>query len=164
MDRHELARELAQPGARELLQSAPLARLAYDGPDGFPRVIPCGFYWNGVEIVVCTATTAPKVSALAARPKVAVTIDDADAGTSAGAQSVLVRGTARLDTVDGVPDEYLEAADKTMQGSDRAEFERAVRATYVAMVRISITPEWARFFDFGAGRLPGFLQDLVSDH
>ena len=77
MDRDELAQELAHPGAQALLRSAPLARLAYDGPDGFPRVIPCGFYWNGHAIVVCTATTAPKVGALAVRPPVAVTIDGA---------------------------------------------------------------------------------------
>jgi hypothetical protein len=37
-----------------------------------------------------------------------------------------------------------------------------VLATYDAMVRISVTPAWARFFDFGAGRLPRFLEDLVS--
>jgi hypothetical protein len=160
MDTDEIAQELAQPGARELLQSAPLARLAYDGPDGFPRVIPCGFFWNGEAIVVCTATTAPKVAALRARPHVAVTIDEA--GTTAGALSLLMRGTARLDTIDGVPDEYLQAASKTMQGADLAGFEQAVRATYDAMVRISITPEWARYFDFNAGRLPRFLQDLVS--
>jgi hypothetical protein len=27
-------------------------------------VIPIGFYWNGNQIVVCTATTAPKVKEL----------------------------------------------------------------------------------------------------
>jgi nitroimidazol reductase NimA-like FMN-containing flavoprotein (pyridoxamine 5'-phosphate oxidase superfamily) len=160
VDAAELAQELAHPGARELLQSAPLARLAYDGPDGFPRVIPCGFFWTGADIVVCTATTAPKVEALRARPHVAVTIDDA--GTPAGVRSLLVRGTARHETVDGIPDEYLTAANKTMQEGDRAEFERSVRATYDAMVRITITPEWARYFDFGAGRLPRFLLDLVG--
>ena len=90
-----------------------------------------------------------------------MTIDDA--GAPAGVRALLLRGVARLDTVDGVPDEYLKAADKTMQGTDRAEFERSVRATYDAMVRIAITPDWARFFDFGAGRLPRFLEDLVSD-
>ncbi|HEY5385465.1 MAG TPA: hypothetical protein VIJ56_09530 [Acidimicrobiales bacterium] len=53
-----LAEELGQPGAQELLRSAPLARLAYNGPDGYPRVVPCGFFWTGEAIVVCTATTA----------------------------------------------------------------------------------------------------------
>jgi hypothetical protein len=42
-----------------------------------------------------------------------------------------------------------------------AAFEHAVRATYESMVRISIVPQWARCFDFGGGRLPRFLDDLV---
>ena len=60
MDTHEMIEELDQPGARKLLASATLLRLAYNGSDGFPRVIPIGFYWNGNQIVVCTAATAPK--------------------------------------------------------------------------------------------------------
>jgi hypothetical protein len=110
--------------------------------------------------VVCTATTAPKAQALAIHPEVALTIDSA--GASAAAQSLLVRGTARLQTVDGVADEYLRAAAKTMEGADLAGFEQAVRATYEQMVRISVTPAWARFFDFEAGRLPRYLQELVT--
>jgi nitroimidazol reductase NimA-like FMN-containing flavoprotein (pyridoxamine 5'-phosphate oxidase superfamily) len=160
MNRDALAEELGQPGARELLQSAPLARLAYNGPDGFPRVVPCGFLWTGGAIVVCTATTAPKAKALAVRPDVALTIDSA--GTSAAAQSLLVRGTARLDTVEGVADECLQAAAKTMDGEDLAGFEQAGRATYEQMVRITVTPAWAHFFDFEAGRLPRYLQELVT--
>jgi nitroimidazol reductase NimA-like FMN-containing flavoprotein (pyridoxamine 5'-phosphate oxidase superfamily) len=143
-----------------LLRSAPLARLAYNGPDGFPRVVPCGFLWTGEAIVVCTATTAPKAAALALRPDVALTIDSA--GTSTAAQSLLVRGIARLDTVDGTADEYLQAAAKTMDGSDLARFGESVRATYEQMVRISVTPSWARYFDFSAGRLPSYLSELVS--
>jgi Pyridoxamine 5'-phosphate oxidase len=79
MDRQDVSRELGQPGARELLESATMARLAYNGPDGLPRVIPIGFYWNGERIVVCTATTSPKVQALSARPDVAITIDTGSA-------------------------------------------------------------------------------------
>ena len=30
-------------------------------------------------------------------------------------------------------------------------------------VRISIEPQWPRFYDFGAGRLPAFLANLVND-
>jgi nitroimidazol reductase NimA-like FMN-containing flavoprotein (pyridoxamine 5'-phosphate oxidase superfamily) len=160
MDPDALAEELGQSGAQELLHSAPLVRLAYNGLEGFPRVVPCGFFWTGEAIVVCTATTAPKAAALAARPDVALTVDSA--GASAAAQSLLIRGTARLQTVDGVADEYLQAAAKTMEGAELAGFEQAVRATYEQMVRISITPAWARFFDFEAGRLPHFLQALVS--
>ena len=59
MDPQETTEELAHPGARKLLDSATLLRLAYNGSGGFPRAIPIGFYWNGNEIVVCTAVTAP---------------------------------------------------------------------------------------------------------
>jgi nitroimidazol reductase NimA-like FMN-containing flavoprotein (pyridoxamine 5'-phosphate oxidase superfamily) len=70
-------------------------------------VIPIAFYWDGERIVVCTATTSPKVRALLARPDVAITIDVGD--TPATAKSLLVRGFAHLETV---ADEYLEAAKK----------------------------------------------------
>jgi hypothetical protein len=44
-----------------------------------------------------------------------------------------------------------------------AEFERQVRSLYEQMARISIEPVWARFFDFGAGRMPAFLMKLAGD-
>lgn len=49
-----------------------------------------------------------------------------------------------------------------MDAEQRADFEKQVRSVYDQMVRISIEPGWARFYDFGAGRLPGFLTRLVS--
>ena len=55
MNTQELARELGHSDAQELLRSTSLARFAYNGRDGFPRVIPIGFYWTGERIVVCTA-------------------------------------------------------------------------------------------------------------
>src|SRR5512133_3199269 len=70
MNTQELARELRHPGAQELLRSGSLARLAYNGHDGLPPVIPIGFYWNGERIVVCTAPTSPKVRALSSRLRV----------------------------------------------------------------------------------------------
>ncbi len=78
MDPNEITEQLEHPGAQNLLVSATLLRLAYNGSDGFPRVIPIGFYWNGNQIVVCTAATAPKVKALSSRPNVAMTIDVRD--------------------------------------------------------------------------------------
>ena len=47
MDPQEITEALEHPGARNLLESATLLRLAYQGSDSFPRVIPIGFYWNG---------------------------------------------------------------------------------------------------------------------
>jgi len=77
MKADELAQELGHPEAQKLL-SGSMARLAYNGPDGFPRVIPTGFYWTGDRIVVSTAPTSPKVKALETRPEVALTIDTGD--------------------------------------------------------------------------------------
>ena len=108
MDPQEITEELEHPGARNLLESATLLRLAYNGSDGFPRVIPIGFYWNGNQIVVCTAATAPKVKALSSRPNVATTIDVGDTPTEA--KALLVRGLASADIVNGVPDEYIAAS------------------------------------------------------
>ncbi|ORA09983.1 pyridoxamine 5'-phosphate oxidase family protein [Mycobacterium asiaticum] len=159
MNKQQLAEELAQPGAQELL-SGSMARLAYNGHDGFPRVIPVGFHWTGERIVVSTAPTSPKARALAARPQVAVAIDTGS--TPEEARTLLVRGLATLDTVSGVTEEYLESARNSMDGPELEEFERNVRATYQEMVRISIEPLWARFYDFGAGRLPDFLAELIN--
>lgn len=160
MNNNDVAAELAQPKAHHLLETATLCRLAYNGTDGLPRVIPIGFYWNGSAIVICTATTAPKVRALAQRPEVAITIDGG--ATPAEAQSVLVRGRATLETVDGIPPEYLRATTKVMEAATAAEFEGLVRQMYQQMVRITIEPSWARFFDYGAGRIPRFLAELAE--
>jgi len=161
MNRQELDRELEQAGAEELLASAQLARLAYNGPDGLPRVIPIGFHWNGEQVVICTATTAPKVRAVSSRPEVAVTIDVGS--TPSEAKSVLLRGIATVDIVDGVPDEYLAGSRKTLDPEQAEAFERSVRTMYDQMARISIEPYWARFYDFGAGRFPAFLSTLASE-
>ncbi|OBF71938.1 pyridoxamine 5-phosphate oxidase [Mycobacterium sp. 852002-51613_SCH5001154] len=160
MNTQQLAEELALAGAQKLL-SGSMARLAYNGHDGFPRVVPVGFYWTGERIVVSTAPTAPKARALSARPQVALTIDTGSAPEEA--QALLVRGLATLQTVDGVTEEYLAAAKSSMDEPQLADFERNVRSTYKQMVRISIEPLWARFYDFGAGRLPAFLAELVED-
>ena len=156
----EVRVELDHPGAQQLLAGQALARLAYTGHDGFPRVIPIGFHWNGGQIIVCTAPISPKVRALAARPRVALTIDTDDGTASRALQ---VRGVATIDIVDGVPDEYLAAATKTMDGQQARQFEANVRMLYQQMARITIEPRWARSYDFGAGRIPGFLRKLAED-
>lgn len=155
MDSHELKAEL-EP-AEEILRTATLARLAYDGVDDTPRVIPIGFLWTGDAVVVATHPTAPKVAALRARPRVALTID-----TASPARALLLRGEAEIEVVDGPAPEYLQAAAKSMEGEELATFEAACRETYDRVARISIVPDWARYFDFAAGRLPDFLRALRS--
>ena len=141
----------------ELLRTATLLRLAYEGNDGTPRVIPIGFLWTGEAVVLATHPTAPKFAALRARPRVALTID-----TASPARSLLLRGEAEIEVVDGLVPEYLEAAAKSMEGEELATFEAACRETYDRMARISIAPDWARYFDFGGGRVPAYLQELTA--
>ena len=160
MDRHNIDAELSVPGARELLESTSAAHLAYLAADGTPRVIPVGFFWTGDEFVISTATTAPKVKALAAHADVALAIDAGD--TPGGARSLSVRGRADVEIVDGVVPEYLAAARRTMDADGAAEFEQNVRRMYPQMARIAVTPTWVRFYDFGAGRMPHFLQELAE--
>jgi uncharacterized protein YndB with AHSA1/START domain len=153
--------ELNHPAARELLAVQALARLAYTGPDGFPRVIPIGFHWTGERIIICTVPSSPKVRALSSRPHVALTIDT-DQGPAS--RSLSVRGVAAIEIIDGVPDEYLAASGKNMDAEQARQFEAAVRSTYKQMARITIQPRWARYYDFGTGRLPGFLLKLIQDN
>jgi len=156
-----LTDELSHPEAQRMLKNSPLLRLGYNGTDGTPRVIPIGYFWTGSEVVICTATTAPKVRALAQRPKVALSIDEG--ATPQDSKAILIRGAAVLETVDGVPEEYIAGARKVMAPEQIPAFEEACAQMYEQMVRITITPAWARFFDFGAGRLPAFLGQVAAD-
>jgi nitroimidazol reductase NimA-like FMN-containing flavoprotein (pyridoxamine 5'-phosphate oxidase superfamily) len=155
MDPKNLKAEL--DAGEEILRTTVLARVAYNGIDGTPRVVPMGFLWTGEAVVVATHPTSPKFAALKARPRVALTID-----TPSPARSLLLRGDAEIDVVDGPAPEYLEAAAKSMQGEELAAFEQSCRDTYDVMARISITPDWARYFDFSSGRFPDFLRELTS--
>lgn len=64
--------------------------------------------------------------------------------------------------MDGVVEEYLMAARKSMDSEAAATFEENCRKMYARMARIAITPSWVRFYDFGAGRMPRFLKDLAD--
>jgi Pyridoxamine 5'-phosphate oxidase len=141
----EIVEVLSLPLARELLGSAQPARLAYNGLDGFPRVVPIGFLWNGAELVLSTVSYAAKVKALIANPKVALTIDTNEPPW----HILLVRGTAKVEIVDGVVPEYLAASNKGGVPPEQAEaFEAEVRSLYKQMARIAVTPEWAKLIDF----------------
>jgi hypothetical protein len=96
-----------------------------------------GFFWTGDQAVIATATTAPKVAVLSARPDVALAIDAGD--TPDQARALSLRGRASVEIVDGVVPEYLAAARKTMDAQATAEFERNVRWMYQQMARIAIT-------------------------
>ena len=147
---------LAKPNSRELLDRD-IARLAYVAPDGTPRVVPIAFIWNGAEIVLCTSTNAPKLASLRQNPTVALTID-----TEVHPPKILlIRGDAVLDEVEGIPDEYLQMnGSYDMTPEQRVEWEAEVRSLYDSMVRIVVTPTWAKLIDFEE-TLPTAVEELV---
>lgn len=156
MQPHEVMEVLDRPLSRELLDRD-LARLAYVAKDGSPRVIPIGFTWNGSEIVMCTATNAPKLAALRRNPAVALTIDT----EVHPPKTLLIRGRAELDLVQGIPDEYLQASGTyQMSPEQRVEWEAGVRSLYEAMYRIVVTPTWAKLIDFET-TLPSAVEELL---
>ncbi len=135
---------LQHPVAQELLQSKIPARLAYIWTDGTPRVVPIWFHWNGREIVMGTPPKAPKLKALAKNPKVSITID----GNDFPNKVLLIRGTARLETVAGIVPEYVAAAERYFDRELREAWLCQLRTLVSSMVRITITPEWVGLLDF----------------
>jgi uncharacterized pyridoxamine 5'-phosphate oxidase family protein len=152
----EITEVLNRPLSQELL-ARDLTRLAYVARDGTPRVVPIGFVWNGTEIVMCTARNAAKLTALRHNPAVALTIDT----EVHPPKTLLIRGRAELDVVEGIPDEYLQMnGSYTMTPEQREEWETEVRSVYDGMVRIVVTPTWAKLIDFET-TLPSAVEELV---
>jgi hypothetical protein len=152
----EISEVLHRPISQELL-ARDLTRLAYVSRDGTPRCIPIGFTWHGSEIVMCTTTNAPKLPALRRNPAVALTID-----TEVHPPKILlIRGRAELDVVEGIPDEYLQMnGSYQMTPEQRVEWEAEVRSLYDGMVRIVVTPTWAKLIDFET-TLPSAVEELI---
>ena len=143
---------LQHPVSLELLESRIPARLAYVWMDGTPRVIPIWFHWNGREFVMGTPPKAPKLKALAKNPKVSFTIDD----NSFPHKVLLIRGTARLDTVEGIVPEYVTAAERYFGREQGQAWIAQLRGLIPNMVRITVSPEWVGLLDFQT-RFPSAL-------
>ncbi len=156
MEPSEVAEVLSQPLSRELLGRG-MTRLAYVAKDGTPRNIPIGFVWNGSQIVMCTAKNAAKLPSLRRNPAVALTFDTEDHPP----KMMLVRGVAELDVVDGIPDEFVSVNGGTrMTPEQRVAWEAEVRSLYDGMVRIVVTPTWAKLIDFET-TLPSAVEELI---
>ncbi|GAB4002767.1 pyridoxamine 5'-phosphate oxidase family protein [Nocardioides ultimimeridianus] len=155
----EITEILNRPLSQELL-ARDIVRMAYVAADGTPRNIPIAFTWNGSEIVVCTIPNAPKLPALRRNPQVALTIDT----EVHPPQILLLRGTAELDEVDGIPEEFLQMnGTYEMSEEQRVAWEAEVRSLYAGgMVRVVITPTWAKLIDFET-TLPSAVEELVRE-
>ncbi len=143
---------LQHPASQELLHSKIPARLAYVWPDGTPRVVPIWFHWNGHEIVMASPPKAPKLKALRTNPKVSLTIDENDFPHKV----LLIRGTARLEDVDGIVSEYEAAAARYFDKAMAEGWLTQLRKQVSSMVRITVTPEWVGLLDFKT-RFPSAL-------
>ena len=156
MQPNEITEVLNRPLSQEML-ARDLTRLAYVAKDGTPRSIPIAFTWNGAEIVMCTSKNAAKLPALRSNPAVALTID-----TEVHPPTILlIRGQAELDVVEGIPEEYLQInGTYTMTAAQRTEWEAGVRSLYDGMVRIVVTPTWAKLIDFQT-TLPSPVEELI---
>lgn len=157
MQPSEITEILNRPISQELL-ARDLTRLAYVAQDGTPRAIPIGFAWNGATIVMCTPKNAPEAAALRRNPAVALTID-----TEVHPPKILlIRGTAELDVVEGIPDEFLQTNNTyEMTPEQRVTWEAEVRSLYDGMVRIVVTPTWAKLIDFET-TLPSAVEELIQ--
>ena len=158
MTNDEIAEMLAKPYSQQLLDGPEPARLAYNGLDGDPRVIPIGFWIEGTRVLMATVPKAAKVAALRRNPKVALTIDQG----AFPPKVLLIRGTAEVELVDGVPDGYLAAGHKVMTDDQYPDWVAGVRGLYDEMAVITITPTWAKLLDFEV-TIPKAVEDLIRE-
>jgi nitroimidazol reductase NimA-like FMN-containing flavoprotein (pyridoxamine 5'-phosphate oxidase superfamily) len=141
---------LKDPVAEALLGSANPARLAYTWMDGSPRVVPIWFHWTGDQFVLGSPPNAPKLKALAADPRVALTIDD----NAWPYKVMLVRGRAGVEMLDDVSQEYALAATRYFGPEQGPAWINTLRGK--PMARIPVTPEWVEILDFQT-RFPSAL-------
>jgi hypothetical protein len=149
---------MQDPVARDLLESANPARLAYVALDGTPRVVPVGFQWDGEALVIGTVPHSAKVAALRVRPVVALTIDTAP--PTWPPKVLLVRGTATVSLSEDVFPEYIAGARRLTPPEEFQRWEAGVRSLYDQMARIDVRPTWAKIHDFET-RIPQAVEDLV---
>jgi hypothetical protein len=135
---------LQDPVAQELMRSRIPATLAYIWKDGTPRAVPMACHWNGQDFVMASPPGAPKLKALPQNAKVAVTIDSEDFPYKV----LMVRGTANVQMVDGVPPEYTAACRRMLGDEAGQAWSDQVGQRFQQLARIAVRPEWVGVIDF----------------
>lgn len=148
---------LDDPVAQRMLQAPFPCRLAYNWTDGSPRVIPIWFHWNGAEIVMASAPTAPKYKALKSGDRVAITIDSNDFPNDV----LYLRGPIVIEHVDGIPPEYEAAAYRCLGQEGGEGFLQMVRGMITEMNRVKMTPDWVGVLDFQT-RFPSAIEAAMG--
>lgn len=151
--------------ARTLLAAAIPARVAYTVKDGTPRIVASWFQWTDGELVMPTFIRAPHVAApsrrltaLRARPDVAVSIDT----DSTPAQALLIRGKAQITEVDGIDPDYAVSARQYLGEEAAGQYLAMAGQPGTRMARITVRPTWVGLLDFSGDRLPGVMTPPAS--
>ncbi len=131
------------PVVAGLLAEANLARLAYIGLDGRPRVVPIWFTVADDEIVMVTGPKADKVRAIEANPAVAITIDSAKPPYHV----LLVDGDARIEETDGMAPEYPAIVGRYL-GAAADAYLAPMRTRVRTQRRIRVRVRDCRVLDF----------------
>jgi Pyridoxamine 5'-phosphate oxidase len=148
---------LDDPIAKELLVSQIPARLAYTWKDGTPRVVPIAFHWNGKEVVVAGPPKAPKMAMLHDGDRVALTIDT----NTFPFHVLMIRGTVKVDVVDGVPTEYTEACKRYLGPEMGVGWSAQMGQMFPKFGKIAIKPDWVGIIDF-EGRFPSEMAKQMA--
>jgi PPOX class probable F420-dependent enzyme len=134
---------LDDPVVSRLLAEPNLARLAYVGDDGRPRVVPIWFAHIEGDLIMVTGPKAEKVRHLRANPAVALTIDSAQPPYKV----LLVDGDASLQTVEGMAPEYRPIVQRYL-GAAADGYLAQLLPRVKRQVRIRVRPRSWRVFDF----------------
>lgn len=132
---------LDDPVVAGLLGEGNLARLAYIGLDGRPRVVPIWFLYQDGDFIMVTGPKAEKAPAIETNPAVALTIDS----STPPYHVLLIDGDATVEHTEGMAAEYPALVQRYLGGAAEA---------YLANMRIKhqrrirVTPRSWRVLDF----------------
>lgn len=148
--------QLDHPVAQHLLNTSPLAHLAYTSKNGTPRLIPVNFLWTGDELIIAAFAGSYKIKDLTARPDIAVCIDV----LGPPPRVLMLRGKVTLEEVAGLLPEYA-TIQRALIGEDAAAgYLAAIDVPGLRMVKIVLRPDWVRVLDFQE-RFPERIPDSV---
>ena len=134
---------LDDPVVAELLAGPNLARLAYIGLDGRPRVVPIWFAYRDDRFVMVTGPKADKVAAIERNPAVALTIDS----STPPYHVLLVNGDATVETTGGMAEEYPAIVERYLAAAAEA-YLAPMRARVKEQRRITVVPRSFHILDF----------------
>ncbi|MGH9421895.1 MAG: pyridoxamine 5'-phosphate oxidase family protein [Thermoanaerobaculia bacterium] len=143
---------LDDPVVEQLLGEPNLARLAYIGEDGRPRVVPIWFSYIDGDIIMVTSPKAEKARALARNGAVALTIDS----STPPYKVLLVDGDATLEPVEGMAPEYRPIVERYLGAAADAYLGQLLKRVK-RQVRIRVKVRSSRIFDF-VKRYPNSLR------